>query len=294
MPGVGPVEPAALKYQSNSWNVEEVQEWAKREFPKEFQVLPDVGSLKFKDGIDGGNPIPNVKLLRIGKGRWVSRLQRIPTKKTIYAFITGSRSNQIGFIVIDLGHGNVARHVVDNLDDYVDLTGLQGLRYFFRPFRNLGEMVELEYQASMPRFRALILYLFMKAGYIDYVGGYQAYPRDFQLACSWIANGGVRPKCKPLSFRPQQQARVIELTHTKEPSASSCSHEDPGQHGAASSTLFCKADPDTNHDLNQEQRKFKMTWLYLPVFLLLTRSQRSSMQRRKMARRQTSTRPVDT
>jgi hypothetical protein len=266
MPGLGPVDPAALKFQPNSWNVEEIHEWATREFPKEFQILPDVTSLKFKDGIDGGNRMPNAKLLRIGKGRWVSRHQRIPTEKTIYAFITGSRSNQIGFIVTDLGHGNGERRVVDSLDDYVTFAGLQGLRYFFRPFRHLGEMVELEYQASMPRFRALILYLFMKAGYIDFVGGYQAYPRDFQLACSWIANGGVRPKCKPSSFRPRQQARVVDLIHTKD--SSSRSQEDPaqdigmvqdGQDRAASSPLLCKPDPSTDRDLTQEQRKFKLS-----------------------------------
>lgn len=207
MRGLGPVEPAALKHQANSWNLAEIDVWANNEFPNEFQVVPTSSSLTFKDCVEEGKAIPGVKLLFIGKGLWASRSQSSPNLKIIYAFVNGARSNHVGLLMKGLGANGREKRVLADLDGLLDAAGIRGLLCLQRPFCHLGEMSgRLEIRAAMPRFRALVLYLFMRSGHIDYVGGYQAYPRDLQLACNWIAAGGVRPKPTPFDTMPKRQA----------------------------------------------------------------------------------------
>jgi hypothetical protein len=95
----------------------------------------------------------------------------------VYAFFHGDKKNQIGYFYTP---------------DDVTFVGI--------PSRNLNHVDFEELFCDLSSFahvRAMALYYFLTAGYIDVMGNYSTFWADFKRACGWIANKGSRPTPHP-------------------------------------------------------------------------------------------------
>ncbi|KAI8942613.1 hypothetical protein NX059_000666 [Plenodomus lindquistii] len=64
---------------------------------------------------------------------------------------------------------------------------------FEEPFCDIGDKLTSSRTASS-MIRALVLYYFLAAGYIEEIGDYNTFWKDFGKACGWVARNGERPK----------------------------------------------------------------------------------------------------
>jgi hypothetical protein len=196
--------------------------WARYEFPDKLNDLPGVTEVTFGDVDEqkeyvnpyGGNI--NWPKDRLAKLLLVGKYDSPGQKCDVYAFIHGENSNRVG-------------HVREGIDidspvyQKIDPDMLRHVE-FQSPFAELGDGTEVN--ACTGRLRTLICYYFLKAGYVNKVGGYKSFLREFKVACAWVSNEGLKPPfeapfCTSQSAKTQNNCEVEVIDH------GSSSYEEP-------------------------------------------------------------------
>lgn len=219
-PVIKPIDTSAMKDDALSWNLNEIQEWASREFPAFFNALPAVGDLKF---LKWDN---NVHILCIGKCKRNSEMgtEGRATTMKIYASTSGPWDIRKRGIRKTGRRGIRMELLLKNktTKDYNILSSdfkfcsdeisrfENGFRGLHHPFCFLGDGVNN--LRPLHRLRALVTYYFMAAGYIDLVGGYNGFLLEFKYACYWIANGGEMPPRLELLSTPRRLRNNVGTT----------------------------------------------------------------------------------
>jgi hypothetical protein len=104
------------------------------------------------------------------------------TGKKVFAYVYGDNRNLVGYVLQESRHTYIRLAVELDLYDVL----------FNEPFADVVD-ISGSPGTNHSRLRALLCYLFLKAGVIEGLKWYSAFPKEFKAACAWIGNDGERP-----------------------------------------------------------------------------------------------------
>jgi hypothetical protein len=154
---------------SSLWYRQAIIKKAQAEIPDYYKSLPDLQALQFK------HYVIKKENFRGNIGNYDEPTK--DPKPPVCAFVHGGKKNKVGYFyplddITFVGFG-------PNHLGHVD---------FEEPSCDLG---------TDQHVRAMVLYYFLVAGYIEGMGDYSTFSGEFKRACGWIANGSIRSKLHP-------------------------------------------------------------------------------------------------
>ncbi|CBX93897.1 predicted protein [Plenodomus lingam JN3] len=176
------------------WCLEMVQGLAWAHFRMDFESLPPTSSLNFRTRSDQEyikKPVDTGPLKRI------YQLQDISTVILQVGFTEESNEDDSNCLVW-VGYRNDSRNQI---------------RY--EPFCDIVEN-QCSERIVFRMARALVLYYFLAAGYIDVIDDYDTFWTDFRTACSWVARNGQHPKATSHSLQMAGEKPGSENTSMKQ------------------------------------------------------------------------------
>jgi hypothetical protein len=167
------------------WCAGSISREANLRMPDAFQTVPTFETLTFRHRESFGPTVianwpkeASQVVLALGTYDFPSS----GLKPLVYMFVHRQKNHHIGYFYI-------------NPDLSIKRMQQSGLYYveIEEPFCDLGDR-SLRETTVYNRIRAVSLYYFLAAGYIDEIGNYSHFWSDFTKACTWIANKGNCPK----------------------------------------------------------------------------------------------------
>ncbi|KAI4622870.1 uncharacterized protein J4E87_005963 [Alternaria ethzedia] len=177
--------PITIDESVTSWYTQTISRQARSLIPDDFEKLPTFETVKFSHRKSFG-PIVDTHwpqeasemVLILG----TFDAPHLNFKPLVYVYVHGSKTHYIGYFYVN-PDSSICRVQQSSLQ-HVDID---------EPFCDVGDL-SVGKQTLCNRVRAMALYYFLAAGYIDEVGDYNHFWLDFKQSCAWIANKGSRPK----------------------------------------------------------------------------------------------------
>jgi len=198
--------PITIDESVTDWYTQTISRQALSLIPDDFEKLPAFETVKFSHRKSFG-PIVDTHwpqdasemVLTLG----TFDAPDLNFKPLVYVYVHGLKNRFIGYFYVN-PDSSIYRVQQSSLK-HVDID---------EPFCDVGDL-SVGKQTLCNRVRAMALYYFLAAGYIDEVGDYNHFWLDFTKACAFIANKGKRPK-------PHAKVQKQEPTTVPEPAATSC------------------------------------------------------------------------
>ncbi|KAI4703973.1 hypothetical protein J4E81_001037 [Alternaria sp. BMP 2799] len=177
--------PITIDESVTSWYTQTISRQARSLIPDDFEKLPTFETVKFSHRKSFG-PIVDTHwpqdasemVLTLG----TFDAPHLNFKPLVYVYVHGLKTHYIGYFYVN-PDSSIYRVQQSSLQ-HVDID---------EPFCDVGDL-SVGKQTLCNRVRAMALYYFLAAGYIDEVGDYNHFWLDFKQSCAWIANKGSRPK----------------------------------------------------------------------------------------------------
>ncbi|KAI4650761.1 hypothetical protein J4E93_003118 [Alternaria ventricosa] len=177
--------PITIDESVTNWYTQTISRQARSLIPDEFEKLPAFETVKFSHRKSFGPAVDTYlpqdaseMVLTLG----TFDAPYLELKPLVYIYVYGLKNHHIGYFYVK--SDSTVHRVQQSSLKHVDID---------EPFCDVGDL-SVGKQTLCNRVRAMALYYFLAAGYIDEVGDYSHFWLDFKQACAWIANKGSRPK----------------------------------------------------------------------------------------------------